>query len=42
MEDVTLMVKSATEKLAGIEAKLATTLNENADMKKHLSSTKKI
>lgn len=34
MEDVTLMVKSATEKLAGIEAKLATTLNENADMKK--------
>ena len=34
MEDVTLMVKSATDKLAGIEAKLATTLNENADMKK--------
>lgn len=34
MEDVTLMVKSATEKLSNIEQKLATTLTENAEMKK--------
>ena len=34
MEDVTLLVKSATDKLANIESKLANTLAENAEMKK--------